>query len=43
MDQAFWIRCKTLEWIDFSYLDIPEKDRCPDFWDHCTKRKLIMS
>lgn len=36
-DQAFLARVQTLEWIDFDFLEIPEKNRCPEMWEYAAK------
>lgn len=33
-DEAFWMCCKTFEWVDFHHLEIPEANRCPEIWDY---------
>ena len=42
-DRAFMARVQTLEWVDFDFLEIPEKNRCREMWEYAAKSNHISS
>ncbi len=38
-DKKFWEKCKRLEWITFSHLEIIPRNRCVKMWQYAAKGK----